>query len=73
MDQYNDISTGATKVNPLPKKYVALTRDNYEVGVFSLPISLFVRFLANYLLIVVDNPQTDAFKAVQSKMMKLWV
>ena len=34
LDRSNNISTGTTKVNPLPKKQGALTRYKYQVGGF---------------------------------------
>ena len=50
-----------------------MTRDKCEVGDFSLLISLFVRLLANYLLVMVDIPKIVAFKVVIYTMMQLWV
>ena len=42
-----------------------------RLGVLSILIRLFVRHLVDYLLVTIESPQTDAFKAVQSTIMQL--
>ena len=73
MDRSKNRSAGATKVKPIPSKEGALTRYKYEVGDFSLLISLFVRLLDYYLLVMADITQNYYFNALLSTMMHLWV
>ena len=44
-----------------------------RLGILYLLISLFVILLENYLLVMVESSQIDAFKALQSTMMQVWV
>ena len=73
MDCYNNRSTGTTKVNALPEKEVSFRNGKYEVGHFSLLISLFLRLLADYLLFISEIPQIIDFKAVLSTTIQLQV
>ena len=73
MDCYNNRSTGTTKVNALPEKEVSFRKGKYEVGHFSLLISLFLRLLADYLLFISEIPQIIDFKAVLSTTIQLQV
>ena len=44
-----------------------------RLSIFSLLISLLVRILANYILVITESPQTKYFDVVQSKMVYLRV
>ena len=69
----NKRHTGTTKVNILPEKEGSLTWVKYEVGVLSLLISLFVRLLPDYLLVMAEIPQIFALNVVLSTTMAIWV
>ena len=73
LDHTNKISTGSTKVIPPQKNREPCLGTSMRFVILSLLISLFIRLLDAYLLIMVEITKTGALKAVLSTRMYLWV